>query len=65
MADHREPVVLIPGSPLDRVDPEVGQRVRAAIKRVRTGPQPVAGSKRTPPDASEATSGRRSSEPAL
>ena len=39
----REPVMLIPGHPLDRPDPEVGQRVRDAVKRCRTGPQPAAG----------------------
>lgn len=33
----REPVVLIPGSPDDRVDPELGQRVRDAVKRSNTG----------------------------
>jgi len=41
----REPVVLIPNHPHDRPDPEVGQRVRDAVKRSNTGPHPPAGRK--------------------
>jgi hypothetical protein len=38
----RDPVVLIRSNPLERVDREVGLRVRERIKRIRTGPQPAA-----------------------
>lgn len=38
----RDPVVLIRNTPLDRVDREVGERVRERIKRIRTGPHPAA-----------------------
>lgn len=37
----RDPVVLIRSNPLERVDREVGLRVRERIKRIRTGPQPA------------------------
>ncbi len=48
----REPVVLIPTHPHDRPDPEVGQRVRDAVKRSNTGPHPPAGRKAPPNEAS-------------
>lgn len=38
----RDPVVLIRSNPLERVDREVGLRVRERIKRIRTGPQAIA-----------------------
>ena len=53
----REPVVLIPNHPHDRPDPEVGQRVRDAVKRSNTGPHPSAGRKAP---ASEAAHPNRS-----
>lgn len=48
----REPVVLIPSHPHDRPDPEVGQRVRDAVKRSNTGAHPPAGRKPPTHDAS-------------
>jgi hypothetical protein len=46
----REPVVLIPSHPHDRPDPDVGQRVREAVKRSNTGGHPPAGRKPPPAD---------------
>jgi hypothetical protein len=52
MSQHPcEPVVLIPGHPLDRPDPEVGRRVRAAVKRSGSGPHPTAGKRPSTHDA--------------
>ncbi len=57
----RDPVVLIRSNPLERVDREVGLRVRERIKRIRTGPQPVAQSPRArTTDAPDAPDGARS-----
>ncbi len=38
----RDPVVLIRSNPLERVDREMGMRVRERVKRIRTGPHPAA-----------------------
>ncbi len=40
----RDPVVLIRSNPLERVDPDVIERVRERMKRIRTGPYIAAAS---------------------
>lgn len=51
----REPVVLIRNNPIERVDPDVGQRVKERLKRIRTDTHSAAPSRDAPPSDPDLT----------